>query len=136
MRRVAVVALIVVAAIATLLLYKHFDPTHSILAPKCPVHLLTGYECPSCGVQRAAHAVLNGDFRTAFWLNPFLVLAVPYLLLLLLVAMVNKNKLVRLREILHHNLTIYSYIALYFIWWVVRNSAWWRGVCGPFLENL
>ncbi|MBR5918892.1 MAG: DUF2752 domain-containing protein, partial [Prevotella sp.] len=50
--------------------------------PKCPVKLLTGLDCPGCGGQRAAHAMLQGDVAGAIRYNWFLLYAAPYLLLL------------------------------------------------------
>lgn len=32
----------------------------------CPTKLLTGYDCPGCGFQRAFFMLLKGDFAGAF----------------------------------------------------------------------
>jgi hypothetical protein len=59
--------------------YKKFDPAkHSF--PACPFLKVTGYKCPGCGSQRAIHHLLNGDIKQAFYLNPLLILAIPYIL--------------------------------------------------------
>lgn len=129
MKRSITTTITIVVVVGIILLYKNFDPTFSHFAPKCPFHLLTGYECPSCGIQRAAHALLNGDFDRAFWLNPFLVLAMPYLLLMILTSTIKSARLNQLREILRHNYILYGYVALYFIWWIVRNTMWWQKIC-------
>ena len=44
----------------------------------CPVRLLTGFPCPSCGTTRAIGAISIGDFEQAWSLNPiaFLVCAI------------------------------------------------------------
>lgn len=47
------------------------------LFPKCPLHMLTGLNCPGCGATRAAHELLHGHIRAAFHLNMLLVLALP-----------------------------------------------------------
>jgi len=44
---------------------------------KCTFRLLTGYDCPGCGSQRAFHALLNGDFASAWTFNPMVFFAVP-----------------------------------------------------------
>jgi len=36
----------------------------------CPVRLLTGFPCPSCGTTRAIGAISIGDFEQAWSLNP------------------------------------------------------------------
>ena len=46
--------------------------------PKCPTKLLFNIDCPGCGFQRAIHAIIHGEFKRAFSLNPFLFLAAPY----------------------------------------------------------
>lgn len=49
---------------------------------RCPLHELTGLECPSCGLTRAVHALLDLDFARAARLNilafPVAVLAVAF----------------------------------------------------------
>ena len=49
----------------------------------CPLKLITGLDCPACGITRAALAVLRLDFQAAFslnmlWLPIFLYLAWLY----------------------------------------------------------
>lgn len=47
------------------------DPTAGFL--KCPLHWLTGLQCPLCGMQRAVHHLLHLRFARAFACNPWLV---------------------------------------------------------------
>lgn len=53
------------------------DPAAHGFYPRCPLHSLTGLDCPTCGGLRAAHLLLHGRFRAAFALNPFLFFALP-----------------------------------------------------------
>ena len=46
-------------------------------APKCTFKLLTGWDCPGCGSQRALHALLHGHIADAWGYNPFIFFAVP-----------------------------------------------------------
>lgn len=127
--RKTIYAVIVVAVVSTVvILYSQFDPAHSALAPKCPFYLLTGYQCPSCGVQRAVHAVLNGSLKAAFLFNPFLAVGLPYFLLLLLTNAIKSRELEPIRKVLHHKYMIWGYIILFFLWWVVRNTSWWHAI--------
>ena len=48
----------------------------------CPIHLVTGLQCPGCGVSRMLLALLRLDFRGAFLANPVLLCMLPLLLLL------------------------------------------------------
>lgn len=42
--------------------------------------MLTGFECPGCGSQRAIHHLLHFDLRGAAAENILLVIAIPYLI--------------------------------------------------------
>lgn len=98
-----------------------FNPENAIWLPKCPIYILTGYECPGCGIQRALHQLLHLNIKKALGYNPFLAIALPYIILLLITRFVPANRLKRLRRICYHTTTIRVYTALTVIWWVVRN---------------
>lgn len=127
-----IVAVVLVAAILLLLCGAYFfvDPATSRLAPKCAVKTLTGYDCPSCGGQRALHAVLHGRLSEAFMLNPFLMLAVPYVLLIAYSLLSTSRFAMRVGRVVGHPAMIWSYVVLYFVWWVVRNTHWWLSLVG------
>ena len=78
------VALLALAGLAALALIFVFDPAAHSFYPACPLHALTGLDCPTCGALRAVHLLLHGDIRAAFALNPFLFFAVPCAALLAL----------------------------------------------------
>ncbi|HEY2787596.1 MAG TPA: DUF2752 domain-containing protein [Fimbriiglobus sp.] len=44
-------------------------PTTSSWYPPCMLHATTGLHCPGCGLTRAVHAALNGNFSQAFAYN-------------------------------------------------------------------
>ncbi|MEO7478123.1 MAG: DUF2752 domain-containing protein [Lysobacteraceae bacterium] len=71
-----------VGAIATL---RHLSPyaTHSVLPP-CPLHALTGIYCPGCGATRALYSLLQGDLPRAMTMNPLLLIALPFVALMVL----------------------------------------------------
>ena len=46
----------------------------------CPFHWLTGLDCPFCGAQRMMLALLQGHVAEAFWCNPALFIALPFVL--------------------------------------------------------
>ena len=107
------------------LLYRILDPSHSYLAPKCVFKMLTGYDCPSCGSQRALHALLNGEFYRALLLNPFIFFVAPYLLAIIYVTFSKSRLAIAIKPITHHHITITLYLVIYIVWWVVRNTEWW-----------
>jgi hypothetical protein len=69
----------ILAAVVALGALRIFDPALSGLFPPCPLHALTGWNCPGCGSLRAMHQLLNGNVTTAFAMNPFAVIALPFL---------------------------------------------------------
>ncbi len=90
--------------------------------PKCPVKLLTGLSCPSCGAQRAFSALLHGNFWQALQYNWFMIFSILYLLLCTIVVVYDfDDKLYRFRKYLFGRTTLILYVALYFLWFVVRN---------------
>ena len=50
----------------------YFNPTTAGFFPVCPLHAMTGLNCPGCGLTRGFHALLNGDILTALRFNALL----------------------------------------------------------------
>lgn len=70
----------IVAAVAVIFFvgrYYYLHDPGSGVAPKCLFKMLTGYDCPGCGSQRALHAFLHGNIAEAWHYNPFVFFAVP-----------------------------------------------------------
>lgn len=67
------------AAVAVTVLHR-FPPDEHGFYPRCVLNATTGLMCPGCGTLRAFHQVLNGEFSSAFRLNPLLFLAGPVIL--------------------------------------------------------
>lgn len=98
-----------------------FNPVEHVWYPKCFFYQMTGLQCPSCGTQRAFHAILHGDFTKAFTYNPFLFLVLPYILGLIW-SKLSKGKWTRKIYIkLSHPAVVYTYVVFYFLWWIIRN---------------
>lgn len=112
--------LIVAAVTCAVLLYFLFDPAESPLAPKCVFHLVTGWECPGCGMQRMIHALLHGDIAAAWGYNAFLLCISP-LILLMLFSAAFRTRLPRLYAALNSPPAIITITALIIAWGVVRN---------------
>ncbi len=105
-----------------LVLYYLVNPSSSYFPFHCPWHLLTGTQCPSCGIQRAIYALLHGEFVTALRYNLFLILSLPYVFLVILVTWYNFNHVFdKLYAIVYHRYAIKAYIVVYFAWWIIRN---------------
>lgn len=114
-------AIAVLAVVLAAGLY-FIDPARQVLAPKCVFKLLTGWSCPGCGLQRAAHALLHGRVAEAVGYNLFLLVSTPYV-----VAAVAAKWFVggiwreRLERILFDRRLIIAYVVLFILWWIVRN---------------
>jgi Protein of unknown function (DUF2752) len=63
---------------AAIVLLRIFDPATSGVFPPCPVRYLTGFYCPGCGSLRAMHALLHGDLRRAWAMNPLMIVTLPF----------------------------------------------------------
>ena len=76
--------LLALLGLAAAVLLFFFNPAEHAFYPRCPLHAVTGLDCPVCGGLRAAHLLLHGQVRDAFALNPFLFFTLPGAALLLL----------------------------------------------------
>ncbi len=51
--------------------------------PKCPLKLLTGLDCPGCGLTRSLYALLHGDLVAAASHNLLVLFVVPWVVMAL-----------------------------------------------------
>lgn len=81
MKAAGIVKTVAVAATAIVLvclcLYYYTNDPDTTFSFKCTFKVLTGYDCPGCGSQRAFHAFLHGEFVKAWTYNPLVFFAVP-----------------------------------------------------------
>jgi hypothetical protein len=55
---------------------------YSTHVPLCPLHALTGLNCPLCGSTRATYSLLHGHLMDALQANVLYVGAIPFLMVL------------------------------------------------------
>lgn len=120
-RKTIIAMVIISVTIAIFFIYKYFDPAGYGFFPKCPSKLITGYDCPGCGSQRALHALLNGDLDAAFHYNAFLFIAVPFLIIYAFVNF-NSTKFPRLYKFLNSATIAWTSLVIIVIWWILRNT--------------
>lgn len=111
-----IAAMLVVAAV----IYYVYDPATTPF-PRCPFLVLTGWECPGCGSQRAIHSLLHLDFAAAWRYNAMLVLSIPYVVLLVVAEWLGRRRQSRLYRVLNSEVLIWSYFVLVVAWWILRN---------------
>lgn len=57
-----------------------FEPAGQVFYPRCWSYQVLGIKCPGCGVLRATHALLRGEWGLAWSLNPLWVSYMPLLM--------------------------------------------------------
>lgn len=118
---------IAVAAIAVMVLvYGNFDPSVTWWIPRCPSKIITGFDCPGCGTQRALYALLHGDLAAAVRYN-FLIFPAGVMIVLLLVAQLGRNRwktMGRMHNALNSTPVILAVLIVTIVWCVVRNIFW------------
>ncbi len=119
-KRAWVAAIIAVLAIALAIVYYYFDPVEARWMPRCLWKVATGTDCPGCGSQRMAHALVHGDILGAWRANAFALCMIP-LIGLLLVLELNREKYPKLYRKVHAPWVIWTLAAAVLIWWIVRN---------------
>lgn len=116
--------ILIIGAVGLIIIYKYYNPSTSVLFPKCPFLSITGYQCPGCGSQRAIHQMLNLDFLSAFRYNALLILAIPYILGAVFFASQKKKATVSIitwRKRLYGQKAIYIMLTIILVFWVGRN---------------
>lgn len=102
-------------------LYYFIDPTAAGWPFRCLFKTLTGWECPGCGSQRALHALLHGQLSQAIDFNPFLCIALPYLLLIIAASYIRHPRAQRLLRLATSLPAALAYIAAALAYTLLRN---------------
>ena len=122
MKRSFWLILLLLIAVGGIVVYALFDPTRHAWMPQCPFRLLTGWNCPACGLQRALHALLHGRFQEAFSYNYFFIVSIPFLIALLIAEVLKQRHrgqdFIRAVE---HPFIARTYIVFFIVWGIVRN---------------
>ncbi|MBQ2813488.1 MAG: DUF2752 domain-containing protein [Akkermansia sp.] len=79
--RLAPPLLLLVLAAGMLWFPQQLSELVGTLSPGCIFRKLTGLECPGCGGTRALRALISGDIGAAMGYNPFIIAALPILLI-------------------------------------------------------
>lgn len=117
--RAAVAVIIMIVGVSAGLIYWFFDPSTSYF-PRCPIYMITGWQCPGCGSQRAIHALLNGDIAAAWRFNAMLLVLLP-IIAVILVAELFRNRLPRFNRAVTSPLFVVMLVVGIALWWVLRN---------------
>lgn len=110
-------------ALTGLLLYYLFNPAERLLFPKCPFLLMTGWQCPGCGSQRAIHYLLHFQIVDALKMNFLVVLAVPYIMFALYCELMRRKnvKIERIYRLLYGSKASMTIAFLFISFMIIRN---------------
>jgi hypothetical protein len=119
-RRLKSVAIVGGGIVAVYYVYA-YNPASSLLYLPCPFHMLTGFYCPGCGSLRALHQLLHGHLTIAFWLNPLMILSLPFLGYSFLPYLMLGIRGRSLPNIFVPASCIWVYLGVVLLFWGVRN---------------
>ncbi len=106
-------------AAVLVIVYGSFDPATAPF-PRCPFKMLTTFDCPRCGSQRAIHALLHADIAGAWRANAMMVIMLPIVAVLITAGML-RNKAPRFYNAVNSRTIAYSVLAATITWWIGRN---------------
>ena len=67
-------------AFVLFLVIYHFVHEKTGFGIPCPIHELTGFYCPGCGITRLLFALIHGHIKEAFMYNQLVFIMLPFLL--------------------------------------------------------
>lgn len=91
------------------------------LAVPCIFRTLTGWLCPGCGITRACLSLIKGNVHASFSYNPFLYIAGPCIIYLIVRGDLNYIKKDTYRLGTADTVLIYILIVAALVFGVVRN---------------
>jgi hypothetical protein len=105
-----------------MVVFYSFNPLKYSFFPKCPFRLLTNFDCPGCGSQRAIHSLLHGDISKAADYNLLLVFSLPFLFIhyLFLLSGLNKGK-TKVWALIYKDSTPKVIFIIVLLFWILRN---------------
>ncbi|MDE6753966.1 MAG: DUF2752 domain-containing protein [Muribaculaceae bacterium] len=122
-KSIGITVAVTAAVVLILGVYGSIDPAdaeYGRFFPKCPVKLLTGLDCPSCGLQRSLHALMHGDLWSALKYNWFVIFSFSYLGCVL-ISKYWRGKNDRVYHFFWGTTACIIYVVLYFLWFALRN---------------
>ena len=100
--------------------YYIFDPVEVKWMPRCLWKVTTGTDCPGCGSQRMAHALMHGDLVGAWHANAYALCIMPLILLILWLEL-SRDKYQKLYQKIHSPWVLWTLVVSVLAWWIVRN---------------
>jgi len=114
--------IVTMAVVILSLLYFFYPAADSNFYPKCIFYSITGFDCPGCGSQRAASALLHGRIMDALDYNILFVLLIPFVFYSAFVFSWNvftRKKITQ--NIFYSPVFVKTILFLVLVFWVSRN---------------
>lgn len=124
MKRKFIVISCIVFFLVAIVWYYNVNPETFAYSPRCVWKLVTGTQCPACGVQRALYSFLHGDFLKALSYNYFFIISIPFLLFAIFAECFKCEDCHwahRIYNAIHNRFVLWTYVVLFFLWWIIRN---------------
>ncbi|MBN1767488.1 MAG: DUF2752 domain-containing protein [Prolixibacteraceae bacterium] len=122
-KKIVFFCLVITILAVLVVIYTKSNPDDSHFFPKCPFKLITGYECPGCGSQRAVHHLLNMKIGSAIQANALLVFSIPYIIILFFAELLESKYrfFKRIYKTLFNPKAIWVIFGIIIFWWIFRN---------------
>ena len=114
--------LLIAAAVALIAVYMFLVELTGFM-PRCPIKMITGFDCPGCGSQRALHALLAGDISGCVRHNFLLPFTAAYLTVCALHWIYPAGRrLTALYSRLTSSAALLGVLAVTVVWTIARNA--------------
>ena len=110
-----------------LILYYFLNQFFSFSIP-CPIHYLTNYYCPGCGITRMFFSLFKGHFYQAFRFNPLVFI------LLIIYIFIKIKDLVLKKKTFFSNKTIYFLLIVVIAFGILRNIPYFSYLLPTLIE--
>ena len=119
-RRIVWAVAVSVVLVALAVVYFFVDPMEVRWMPRCLWKVVTGTDCPGCGSQRMAHALMHGDLHGAWQANAYALCMLPLIVVMLWLEIFRERHPL-LYGRLHSPVFIWTLAASVGVWWIARN---------------
>lgn len=110
-------ASIIAGVLGAYALFVHFTG----LAIPCIVHLITGFNCPGCGISRFGMSILNFHFAEALHYNYMAPLIIVYVAYVAISTAISYVKTGRWNVVPKPDWLNWAFLGILIIWAIIRN---------------
>ena len=120
-KRIQLALIYFVTALVVAILYSFNPAEHSNIYPPSLSREWGRFYCPGCGMLRALHQLLHGNWQAALRFNPLLIICLPYFFYWITPYFFQYFYGVNLYSIHHKNKQIFVTITVCLVYGLLRN---------------